>query len=317
MPKPPLVSVVVPAYNCAGLIPETLASLLAQDYPSIEIVVVNDGSTDGTLALLRTYGERIRVIDQPNAGAPGARNRGIMAASGDFVCFCDSDDIWASTKISDQVTYLNDHPQVGMLYCDWYVWEPDSHGAFAIPEGFGELADRQAIVPELSGWIYHKLLLDCVCLTSSVMFRKSILTQVGAFDPAFWNGDDYDYWIRTSRITEIHKLRAKLVLYRILPNSVARTPTRVHYEYLIVQKAIATWGLAGPTGQRNSKRAIANRLAQMRFGFGYLHLKTGDPKIAAKAFADCIARRPWWVLPWIYATLSVWKQLTKTRPAPV
>lgn len=311
MPRNKLVSVIVPAYNCGRFIPETLASLLAQDYPNTEIIVVNDGSTDETSALLKTYGDKIRLIDQLNTGAPGARNRGMQAARGDFVCFCDSDDVWAPTKISDQVAYLTDHPQVGMVYCDWSVWEPDAQGEFTIPDDFGETTDHQVIDPNLSGWIYHKLLLDCICLTSSVMFRKQTLDQVGTFDTALWNGDDYDYWLRTSRITEIHKLRSQLVLYRILPHSVARTPTPIHYEYQIVEKAIARWGLAGPTGQANPGRAINERLSQMCFGFGYLHFQTGDPKIAATSFGHCIIHRPLWHLPWVYATLSAWKLIAK------
>jgi cellulose synthase/poly-beta-1,6-N-acetylglucosamine synthase-like glycosyltransferase len=315
MPGIPLVSVIVPAYNCSRFIPETLASLLAQDYPNTEIIVVNDGSTDDTSTLLKTYGDQIRLIEQPNTGAPGARNRGMLAARGDFVCFCDSDDVWASTKICDQVTYLQDHPQVGMVFCDWYVWTADSTGAFTIPASFGVSTDRQAIDPSISGWIYHKLLLDCWCLTSSVMFRKETMIQVGAFDTDLWNGDDYDYWIRTSRITEIHKLRTKLVLYRILPQSVARTPTRIHYEFLVVTRAIARWGLTGPNGETNSRRLINKRLAQMHISFGYLHYHKGDPRIAATSFAHGIVYRPLWYLPWVYAILSTWKILTKIRPA--
>lgn len=308
---PPLVSVVVPAYNCSEFIDETLESLFAQDYPNVEIVVVNDGSTDGTLARLSTYAERIRIVDQPNAGAPVARNRGMQAARGDFVCFCDADDIWAKTKIGDQVAYLQAHPDVGMVYCDWYVWEPDSQGVFRIPPDFGQETDRQAIDPALSGWIYHKLLLDCVCLTSSVMFRKSILEQVGEFDPKLWNGDDYNYWLRTSRITEIHKLRSRLVLYRILPRSVARTPTSVHYEYEVVQDALARWGGAGPTGIANEKKTISARLAQMRFSFGYLYLNSDNPLSALNYFAKSIRHRPSWHLPWLYSVLSIWKLTTK------
>ncbi|MBK1641135.1 hypothetical protein CKO12_04455 [Chromatium okenii] len=306
----PLVSVIVPAYNCTKYIPETLSSLFNQDYPNIEIIVVNDGSKDDTLELLKSYGKKIVLIDQNNAGAPGARNAGIRAACGEFIAFCDSDDLWASNKVSSQITYLNQHSSVGMVYCHWHVWAPNNDGIFVMPFGFGREDHTQETDPDKSGWIYHKLLLDCICLTSSVMFRKSTIDKVGFFDPSLWNGDDYNYWLRTSRITEIHKLKSSLVLYRILPQSVARTPTKVHYEYEILKKAIILWGVASPDGHKNNVGELRNRFATMRFGFGFLHFKSGDPMIAVMSFLSSIQHKPFWYLPWAYLLMSLWKRLT-------
>ncbi|MBK1695225.1 hypothetical protein CKO09_10835 [Chromatium weissei] len=302
-----LVSVIVPAYNCVKYISETLESLFAQDYSNIEIIVVNDGSKDNTLDFLKNYGNKIILIDQVNIGAPGARNTGIRVAQGEFIAFCDSDDVWASNKVSNQVEYLNQHSNVGMVYCHWHVWEPNSNGNFIVPFNFGHEDYNQEIDPDKSGWIYHKLLLDCICLTSSVMFRKSVIDKVGFFDPSLWNGDDYDYWLRTSRITEIHKLRSALVLYRILPQSVARTPTKTHYEYEILQKTILKWGETSQNGDRNSSDMIKNRVAKMRFDFGYLHFKSGDPLIAVKSFFGSIKQKPFWYLPWVYLLLVLLK----------
>ncbi len=306
----PLVSVIVPAYNCTTYIPETLSSLFAQDYPNVEIIVVNDGSKDNTLELLKSYGNKIVLINKKNTGAPGARNAGIRAARGKFIAFCDSDDIWAKRKISVQLTYLNDHPDVGMVYCQWHVWEAENDGRFVIPPSFDNETDNQEIDTKNSGWIYHKLLLDCICLTSSVMFRREIIYQVGFFAENLWSGEDYDYWLRTSRIIEIHKLNSSLVLYRILPQSIARTPTKIHYEYEVLQKAIAQWGEFSPDGQKNDSSTMRNRFANMRFGFGYLHFKSGDPAIAVSAFISSIRYKPFWYLPWAYLILSMWKRFT-------
>lgn len=313
MSDAPLVTVIIPAYNCAKYITETLSSLFCQDYPNIEIVVVNDGSKDNTLDILKRYGDKIVVIDQPNAGAPGARNTGIRAARGEFIAFCDADDIWARQKVRSQVGYLNEHPNIGMVFCDWHVWEPDDTGRFSIPDSFGLPASAQEIDLENSGWVYHKLLLDCICLTSTVMFRKETIAKVGLFDTSLWNGDDYDYWLRTSRITEIHKLKSKLVLYRILPQSVARTPTRIHYEYEVLRNAITRWGTSGPNGEQNEPKAMRDRLARLRFGFGYLHFNSGDPMIAMKCFWASILHKPQWYVPWAYLFLVLWKQLTRVQ----
>lgn len=314
MSQLPLVSVIVPAYNCAKYIPETLSSIFEQDYPDVEIIVVNDGSKDDTLELLKTYRDRIVLIDQQNTGAPGARNAGMRVARGEFISFCDSDDLWAKQKTRAQVAYLNHHPNVGMVYCKWHVWEPESGGRFVVPPFFNSEDDSQEIDPNNSGWLYHKLLLDCICLTSSVMFRREIITKVGFFADDLWNGDDYDYWLRTSRITEIHKLKSSLVLYRILPQSVARTPTNIHYEYEILQKAIARWGTISPDGQKNDAGAIRNRFAKMRFGFGFLHFKSGDPVIAVRSFVSSIKHKPFWYLPWFYLLLSLWKRFAIPKP---
>ena len=303
----PLVSVIIPAYNCAKYIPATLDSLFAQDYPNLEILVVNDGSKDDTLQVLTTYGDRLRLIDQENTGAPGARNTGIAHARGDLICFCDADDIWAPHKVSAQARYLQAHPAVGMVYCSWHVWQPNADGVFETPPDFACDAESQTIDPDQSGWIYHRLLLDCLCLTSSVMLRRTIMERVGLFDTSLWNGDDYDYWLRTSRLTEVHKLKAPMVLYRILPLSVARTPTSVHYEYQVLTAALTRWGSVGPNGATPPPGALRERLAAMRFGFGYLHLKTGDPMIAVRSFWSGIRYKPFWYLPWAFLLLSLWK----------
>lgn len=310
----PLASVIIPAYNCEQYISETLDSLLGQDYPSIEIIVVNDGSKDGTLEILKGYGEQIILIDQPNAGPPSARNNGIKSAKGDFISFCDSDDIWAPQKVSEQIKYLNAHPEVGMVCASWIVWNPSQQGEFSVPNEFKilSLEDSQKIVTCDSGWIYHQLLLDCVCLTSAVMFRRDIVDKVGFFELELWNGDDYDYWLRTSRITEIHRLKSELVLYRILPQSVNRTPTEVNYGYEVIQKSLAKWGLIDPVGREMDAKIIKNRLAAIQFNFGYMHLKFGNARIAVRSFWGAVMQKPLWYLPWFYLLLGFWKQTLKS-----
>lgn len=309
----PLVSVIVPAYNCFDTISETLDSLFQQDYSNIEIIVVNDGSKDNTLELLKTYGDRILLINQTNTGASGARNHGIQVSRGDYISFCDADDLWALHKVREQVNYLIDHPDVGMVYSNWRVWTPDVDGCFIVPEDFNLSQYGQEIDQVNSGWIYHKLLLDCICLTSTVMFRKKIIDRIGLFNSQLWSGEDYDYWLRTSRITEIHKLKETLVLYRILPQSLARTPAKIHYELEVLQNAIAQWGVSSPNGAQSENAAIKNRFANMRFGFGYLHFKCGEPKIAIKSFWNAILETPLWYAPWIYLIPAFWKYMIKVK----
>jgi len=309
MNNTPLVSIIVPAYNCEKYVIETISSLLGQDYQNIEIIAVNDGSQDGTLGILKSYGNTIVLIDQSNTGVSGARNTGIKAARGDFISFCDADDVWAPQKIREQVNYLEHHPSVGMVYCGWHVWNSGSDGIFEVPKFFKDPQYGQEIDIDNSGWIYHKLLLDCICLTSTVMLRRDTVTKIGLFNTDLRCGEDYDYWLRGSRITEIHKLRSKLVLYRSLPESITRQPSQIHYEYEVFRSAVAQWGIASPDGEKSDASALKERLAKMRFDFGYQHLKSGNSGIAAKSFFDSIIQRPFWHLPWVYLVLSLWRRV--------
>ncbi len=113
----PLVSCIVPVFNCERFVAESIDSALEQTYDPIEIVVVNDGSTDGTKALLGGYGERIKVIDQANAGMNTARNRGVEASSGSLLAFLDADDLWLPEKTEIQIERLAARPGAGICTC--------------------------------------------------------------------------------------------------------------------------------------------------------------------------------------------------------
>jgi glycosyltransferase involved in cell wall biosynthesis len=127
---PPLVSVIVPAYNCGRFVAEAVESALYQDYPAKEVIVVNDGSTDDTLIRLTRFGSAIRVISQKNAGPPAARNTGLREAQGSYIALLDADDVWLPGKLSAQVNYLENHAEVGTVYTAWQLWKPDTNGGF-------------------------------------------------------------------------------------------------------------------------------------------------------------------------------------------
>lgn len=295
----PLVSVIVPAFNGERYLGEALQSALAQDYPNKEIIVVDDGSTDSTPEILKGFGERIRVFRQNNAGAAVARNAAIARARGKYFAFLDADDLWLPQKLTAQIAYLESHPDIGMVYSAWAEWHADAGGRFAPPA-----PQHRAIEPEIepggSGWLYNQLLLDCVIHTTTVVMRADLAARVGAFDETLRRGQDYDYWLRASRITPIHKLRAPLSLYRIHAQSITRRPHAANYGYLVIQKALDRWGPVGPDGTRTPARDINKVLAGMWFGYGYAHYQAGDPALARTAFRRCIAYRPFWHSAWIY-----------------
>src|SRR4051812_6975653 len=162
----PLVSVIVPAFNDERYLGEALKSALAQDYANKEIIVVDDGSTDSTPQILSTFSREIRVFRQSNGGAPVARNAAIAQARGKYLAFLDADDLWLPQKLSAQITYLEAHPDVGMVYSAWAEWRPDADGSFA-PSAPPHPAVDLEIERSSSGWLYNQLLLECVIHTTT------------------------------------------------------------------------------------------------------------------------------------------------------
>src|SRR5579864_8740685 len=115
----PQVSVVIPAYNAARFLGDAIQSVLNQTYSNFEVVVVNDGSTDDTESVVRSFGDRLFYVKQANKGVSAARNEGIKRARGQYVAFLDSDDVWLPTKLAEQIPFLEQNPEVGLVYSDW------------------------------------------------------------------------------------------------------------------------------------------------------------------------------------------------------
>jgi len=286
----PLVSIIIPAYNCHAYIGEALNSVLNQDYPHKQIIVVNDGSTDATMQVLQAFGDRIDIVDQHNQGPAAARNTGLDKARGSYVSFLDGDDIWCPGKLTAQVDYLQEHHQVGMVFSNWNVWYPSAGGVFAQADrGCQEPAAHPVVEEALCGWIYTDLLLDCVVHTITAMIRAEVVEKVGRFDTTLLCGEDYNYWLRVSRITPIHKLRPILAAYRHHGGNITAKPKPIDYEYEVIERAVQSWGLAGPQGGKPlPKQAYQQRMAALSFSYGYSHFWHGSAASAKQGFQRCL-----------------------------
>jgi glycosyltransferase involved in cell wall biosynthesis len=180
----PRVSIVIPVFNHERFIKECVDSVLSQDYPGLEIIVVDDGSTDGTPEILRNYGERVSVLRQPNSGAARALNRGFQAARGDWIGWLSSDDLYLPGKISAQMLTARNRPQAQLLYTDWI--KIDAQGR--------ELSRH--VSPEYEpGFAIWQLLEGQFINGSSVMFRRDLLVH-DFFDGARGLDFDGDLWFR-------------------------------------------------------------------------------------------------------------------------
>lgn len=189
--KAPLVSVIVPTFNRRDLVTEAIRSVLAQTQPVDEIIVIDDGSTDGTAAALtEAFGSRIRYVWQENAGVSAARNRGLALAEGEYLTLLDSDDRWHPDKTRLQKAWLDDHPGYGMVLCDVARVDKNGHPI--------DVLRRRKAIPE-DGDVLEWVLRDPALVPASVMLRRKVIDSVGGFDTSLATGEDLEFHLRVAR----------------------------------------------------------------------------------------------------------------------
>ena len=300
----PLVSVIIPAYNARPYVMDAIRSVRAQGHAPLEILLIDDGSSDGTAELVAAEAPEVRIIRQSNGGVAAARNRGLREASGEFITFLDADDGWFPGKLHAQIAYLQAHPSVGVVFHRWLVWRPDAEGVYHWPSPPSSPMPEQ---PELSGWLYLPLLLDCVIHTSTVMIRRSLVDEIGLFDTTLTIGEDYDYWLRASQASPIHKLAPVYSFYRSASESLTSAPKDRNYEYLVVQRALERWGAVAPDGKTLPARALGPRLGKMASDFGYAHYYQGSSRLAFHAYLTALRHQPGKARNWLYLLRSMIK----------
>jgi GT2 family glycosyltransferase len=241
-PGGPLVSVVIPTFNRAYCIAATIDSVLAQTHQNLEVLVVDDGSTDGTAELLaRRYGDepRVRVLRQANAGVCAARNHGFRASRGELVALLDSDDLWLPFKLEAQLACLSAVPEAGMVWTDMDAITPEgnvfarrylttmysAYRWFTRDELFDRSFPLSMVAPRLAaeigdplvytGDIFSEMVLGNLVHTSTVLLRRDRLERVGGFDASLEKtGEDYDFHLRTCREGPVAYLDAASILYQ-------------------------------------------------------------------------------------------------------
>jgi glycosyltransferase involved in cell wall biosynthesis len=197
----PLVSVVVAAYNYGHLIRETLDSLAAQTYGAWECVVVDDGSTDDTRAVVEAYTEadpRVRYVRQENARQAAARNNGIRHSSGDYFQFLDADDLLETHKFERQVEYLESHGDVGIVYSGVRYFSAEG-GELSHSRQYSVWDDGRPWMPEVSGRgrvLLERLLRNNIMVVNSPLIRRRVVEAVGEFDAGLTPVEDWDYLTR-------------------------------------------------------------------------------------------------------------------------
>ncbi len=285
---PPLVSVIIPVYNKpAAFIREAIGSVLGQTYEPLEVIVVDDGSSQDLSWLRSAYGERITLARKPNGGPASARNHGVGLARGAYLAFLDADDAWEPGKLEAQIAALERRPQAGLSYSA--VAAVDAQGR---PCAGPDARKRQP-----SGAIFETLFWRNVIPTSTVVVRRECFNGVGLFDeaPALISVEDYDMWLRIAERYEVACLEQPLVRYRRSAEGISRNIARSYAgERLVIEKAMARNAQATP----HRRARLRRRLAQIAFDCGHEYFSANDLASARAQFREARRQQPWSLRAW-------------------
>jgi glycosyltransferase involved in cell wall biosynthesis len=300
----PLVSIVIPAYNVATFIGETLDSVCAQTFTDFEVILVNDGSpdTEEFERAIQPYRERICYLKQENSGASVARNTGLRAARGELIAFLDADDLWASNYLEEQLKFMREFD------CDLACADAMIFGASA-DAGRSYMDSLMGTAPPQGRVTFLELVnAERSLITSGVVARRDLILEVGFFDEALRNAQDFDLWLRLARHgARLAYHRRVLLSYRSRPNSLSGDAINSHQRELRVFDKIEQSYDFTPAERAEVAAVIRNRRALLKYELGKLYLVPGDFGRARESFANAISlKRSWKPL------LALW--LTRIAP---
>jgi GT2 family glycosyltransferase len=297
----PLVSVIIPAYQAAAYIKETLESVFGQTYPHFEVILVNDGSPD-TPELERAiagYGERIIYIRQDNRGPSAARNAGIRRARGEFLAFLDADDVWFPACLTAQVDLaLSRQPPCDLVYADVLVYADPAQAHASTPGGSGPAREeglRRAVethggevryskvCPSVGALTFESLLReDCQAPTSCTMVRRQAAIAAGLFDESLRRAEDYDLWLRIAhRAANMAYAREVLGKNRVVAGSLS------HDNMKMLEGVVNVLGKLSKSLELSmqERSALNNKLTDAR---GRLHLERGKAFLLAGKYEQAL-----------------------------
>ena len=195
----PKVSIIIPTYNQSQYLEEAIESALNQTYKNIEIIIVDDGSTDNTPEVIKSFDNKIIYIQQKNKGASSARNTGIKKANGEYIAFLDADDMWLKNKLENQIKFIQNNPEIGLLGTGCYQMIDMSKMI------------HKKIFPAKNEILQKDLIKYNPFIQSSVMIKKDVFNSIGLYDEKFKESEDYDLWLRIAQKYKVANLEQALV----------------------------------------------------------------------------------------------------------
>jgi len=300
----PLVSIVIPAYNVAPYISETLATVFAQTFTGFEVIIVNDGSpdTEEFEHAIHPHRERVCYLKQENRGASAARNTGLRAARGELIAFLDADDLWSPNYLEEQLKFIREYG------CDLACADAMIFGVSADTGRSYMDSLMEAAPPEGRLTFLELVNADRSLITSGVVVRRDLVLQVGLFDEALRNAQDFDLWLRLARHgARLAYQRKVLLSYRSRANSLSGDAINSHQRELRVFDKIEQSYEFTPAERVEVAAVIRSRRALLEYELGKLFLVPGDFARARESFAHANSLQRSWK-----PRLALW--LTRIAP---
>lgn len=285
------VSVVIPAHNSAAWIRETLDSILTQTCPVLEILVVDDGSTDNIVDILRWYHEPVKYVYQGHRGVSSARNSGIRMAKGDFVAFIDADDFWHPGKIKAQLELLFEQ-ELMWVSCETQPFDSNTQQAV-----------KDLTLPMQDGDVLESLLMNNFIGSATPMIRRSVFDRAGYFNEAYEAriGEDWDMWLRIASYYPLGVVREKLAFQRLHSGSTMSSTS-------MKEKVLCLVGVIERAVDREPRRLNPlkhNALANIYYRAGVQLMKENQYGQAREYFFLELQCRPLKIESWIYLFMSM------------
>jgi glycosyltransferase involved in cell wall biosynthesis len=297
----PRVSVVIPTYNSAAYLPETIASVTAQSFQDFEIIIVDDGSTDQTKSLVERSDQRVRYVFQEHAGIPAkARNKALELVRGEFVAFVDSDDLWEAEKLERQVQLMETQVNVAVCFTDHCTFGASEDNRSAFDQARANLDRLQKTQVGDDDYIITSptLLEDCLMRgpipfwTSTILVRRSSLESVGRFNDEMPLDDDTQMWLRLAKQCRVGFIDKVLARRRIRPSSISAS-SKERDSNIFSLKTLDTlheW-LALTSEERE---AVKCRAAEIAFAIGYGDFSNEQLKSCRKWLVSSLSRKWSW-----------------------
>jgi glycosyltransferase involved in cell wall biosynthesis len=267
--------VIIPSYNASAFLSDAVNSVLHQTWRELELIIVDDGSTDATRSLAEQFAEwdsRVKIVEKANGGPSSARNAGIAVASGDAICFLDADDIFLPDKIQKQVEFLQQFPGCDLVYSDYYLGDSELTPIW--------LESVRPAILKMDEYLLYRNGFAPLC----PLLRSRLVAATGGFDETLRGAEDWDYWIRAAQHGRFCYLPGPVGIYRVHPGQAhhSRTLMRAHGRRVAENSF--------PRGSRERRILMASRVwAEGRQVSGLRGLMLVPIKVAE---AGLIARSP-------------------------
>ena len=277
----PKVSVIIPTYNREHFIAKTIRSVLEQTYGDFEIVIVDDGSTDGTRKELEQFGSKIKIVTQPNSERAVSRNNGVRNSSGKYIAFLDSDDLWIPDKLKSQVEILDSNPEIILTYGQ--SLRINKHGK--------EINYAKRQLQGASGNVFEDLLMRNFIASPTPIVRREEFDKTSGFQSKYIPYEDWEFWLRFSLLGKFYFINRPLAYYRIHEEQSVKNINAEKIEKVTFDLLKDSFNL------KDIEPRIKNKslgLANLRFGYWYLI--AGNKEKAKEKLKKAINLHPKFVL---------------------